>query len=405
MNLHELAERNHKLAEKRHAAIARGPRRLPKLDLPDLSTPGEFPENIAVICAGGLDYALFATPALFALRSAYPRAKITLLAHPDAEPVLRDNREANSVHYVPAFEDAPQAIHPDHFDDLPRRMRRMHYDAALVMSPTSWAGAWLATSAHIPRRLGLAGEGAETFLTTPVLTNPDKHPHVVQQNLDIVKRLVGAEPTTERRIRFWPDSAVTALAFQSALNTLHGETRPIVTIDPGDGLQPADWRDEGWAFVADQLVHQHDVRVVIAGGRGGTAQRQAVAERMRFEPMLVERPLDPLFVAALVGRSHLTLTGYTDTLHIAAALERPLVALYGPHNPAHVGPWGRTERQRILQSEMLCAPCGLAHWPDDSLDNHPCLREVDSYEVLETALNLLEEIISGAQGHRSIQRT
>ena len=114
---------------------------------------------------------------------------------------------------------------------------------------------------------------------------------------------------------------------------------------------------------------------------------------MRFEPTLLE-PLDPTFLAALFSRCALVMGGYDDLLHMAVALARPTVTLYGPHDPAYVGPWGDPARHRVLGALMPCAPCGLPDWPDDTLENHPCVRDLDAYTVLDAALEALATISS-----------
>ena len=108
MNRHELATRNQALAEKRLSG--RGPRG-PLATL--TSTPRRArarrqPERILALCPGGPDYALFATPALDALRAAYPLAKIAACVGLDSEPILRHNHEIDALHVVPALDEVAQ---------------------------------------------------------------------------------------------------------------------------------------------------------------------------------------------------------------------------------------------------------------------------------------------------------
>lgn len=388
MNRHELAMRNRALAEKRLSE--RGPRG-PFATL--TSTPRRARarrqlERILALCPGSPDYALFATPALDALRAAYPLAKIAACVGLDSEPILRHNREIDALHVVPALEAPLEGPSPAPLGNWVEDLDAERYQVALVMAPAHWIGAMLAARARIPRRLGLDdGGSAGDFLTDAIPRDPEAH--AVTQNLRLVEALVGAPPTLDTSLRFWMTDTVTALAYRSALNELVGDPRPLVAIDPGDGTRPADWRPEGWSFVADQLMLHHEANVVLFGDEAGAAQREAVANGMRFEPTVLEGPLDTLFTAALFARCALVMGGHSGVLHLAVALERPTVFLYGPHDPAEVGPWGDAARHRVLRSPLLCAPCRLPDWPEDTLDNHPCVRDIDAYAVLDAALDLM----------------
>jgi heptosyltransferase-2/heptosyltransferase-3 len=390
MSRHELAMRNRALSEKR--LRGRGPRGpFPSLtSSPRRARSRRKPERILALCPGGPEYALFSTPALYALRTVYPLARITAGVGLASEPILRHNREIDDLRVVPALDASLEQAGPRELDDWAEALDAEQYDVALVMAPAHWIAALLAARARIPRRLGIDDEsGAGGFLTDRVPRDPDAH--AVTHNLRLVEALVGAPPTVETRLRFWMSDTVVALAYRSALADLGDDTRTLVAISPGDGLRPADWRPEGWALVADQLILQHDANVALVGDGtdAGAARREAIARGMRFEPTLIDGPLDALFMAALFVRCGLVMGGHSGLIHLAVALERPTVLLYGPHDPAEVGPWADPVRHRVLRSPMPCAPCRLPDWPDDPLDDHPCVRDIDSFAVLDAALDLL----------------
>jgi heptosyltransferase-2/heptosyltransferase-3 len=388
MNRHELGMRNRALAEKRlHERGPRGP--FPFLTRTShKATSRSQPERLLVLCPGDPAYALFSTPALYALRVAYPQAHITAGVGLASEAVLRHNREIDDLRVIPTLDAPEDEASPRDLGNWPDVLDAEGYHTALVMAPTHWVAGLLAARARIPRRVGLGDEnGAGGFLTDRIARSPDTH--AVTHNLLLVEALVGALPTFEQKLRFWMTDAVAALAYRSTLADLIDDPRPLVAIHPGNGSQPTDWRPEGWAFVADQLMLQHDANVVFFGDKQGTTQREAIARGMRFEPTLLDGPLDPLFMAALFERCKLVMGGHSGLLHLAVALEKPVLFLYGPHDPVEVGPWGDPARYRALKATMPCAPCHLSNWSGDSLDNHPCVRDLDSYTVLDNALELL----------------
>lgn len=385
MKRHELAMRNRALAEKRLSQ--RGPRGpFPFLtSTPRRARSSRPPQRILVLCPGDSAYALFSTPAIHALRAAYPQAHIAAGVGLASEPLLRHNQDIDRLHTIPTLDAPLDTASAQQLGDWPDTLDAERYDVALVMAPEHWLAALLAARAKIPRRIGIANG----FLTDALPRDPDAH--AVTQNLRLVEALVGAVPTGETPLRFWSNDTVVALAYRSSLADLLDDPRPLAAIHSGDGTRPADWYPEGWALVADQLMFQYDANVVLTGNdsQAGAARIETIARGMRFEPTLLEGSLDPLFTAALFARCELVLGGHSGLLHLATALERPAVLLYGPHDPTEVGPWGDTTRCRVLRSSMPCAPCRLPDWPTDALENHPCVRDIDSYSVLDAALDLL----------------
>jgi ADP-heptose:LPS heptosyltransferase len=90
--------------------------------------------------------------------------------------------------------------------------------------------------------------------------------------------------------------------------------------------------------------------------------------------------------AAIFRRCELVLGGDSAALHVAVALGAPTVQLYGPSDPAQTGPWGGGLPHHVVVTPTIeCAPCGVRAWPADDLENHPCVRDVTAYQVLEAA--------------------
>lgn len=401
MNRHELALRNRALAEARTKKdgprspfpfLTQTPRRV------SLDTP---PRRILALCTGDPAYALFATPAIYALRTAFPNAHLSAATGLESEPFLRHNRDLDQLHVVPVLGYPTDVVSARHLSDWPEMFESERYDAAIVMSPKNWIAALLTARARVPRRFGVSDERDEGFLTHPVTVDPGLH--AVTQNLRLVETLIGAPSSSEPRLRFWTNDSVTALAYRSTFAGLLDDTRLLVALHPGDGSKPADWHAEGWALVADHLILHYDANVLLLGddSRASVVHRHEIARRMRFEPTILEGTLDPLFASALFARCALIIGGHSGLLHLAVALDRPSVLLYGPHDSAEVGPWGEAARFRLLRSSMPCAPCHLPEWPDDALDNHPCVRDVESYAVLDTTLDLLSSI-TGPPLHESV---
>ena len=387
MSLHKLGMRNRVFARRRQQQMsARGLYLRSKSKKPPT---GRNLRRILVLVSGGPEFGLFATPALRALRAAYPGARIVVASGAAAGSMLRGSEDLDDLRIMPSLEMEPGRASSRQPRKSVATLKAERHEVALVMAPAYWQAALLAVRADIPHRLGLDAYGSDRFLTYGIPRQTDEH--AITHNMRLVEMLVGALPVVSARLRFIPDDSAIELAQRSLLRGLLNETRPIVAILPGDGTQPEHWGREQWAFVADQLILQHGAQVVIAAD---IDTRQTVAAGMRFTPMSLDRPRDPSILAALFARCSLVMGSYSADMHLAGALERPTVVLYGPHDATYTGVWGEAMQHRVLRSDMLCAACNLPDWQTDVLANHPCVREIASYDVLNAALKILKAAVA-----------
>jgi ADP-heptose:LPS heptosyltransferase len=95
-------------------------------------------------------------------------------------------------------------------------------------------------------------------------------------------------------------------------------------------------------------------------------------------------------LVALMKRASLVIANDSGPMHIAAALDRPLVTLFGPTNPVRTGPFGHLDC--VIQANMDCVPCYRRKCPR----NHECLREM----TIEPVLKLAERQLSGSPAVR-----
>ncbi len=155
-------------------------------------------------------------------------------------------------------------------------------------------------------------------------------------------------------------------------------TRPLLTIAPGTIWETKHWRTEGFAEVA-----RHFMRKGFAVALIGSARERAVCDKVAgLAPGCVnlagETALSEL--AAIIRRSTICLTNDSGPMHLAVALERPVVSIFGPTDSVWIGPYRRADA--VLQAGLSCAPCYLrllSRCPHD----HACMREVSAQAVIE----------------------
>jgi heptosyltransferase-2 len=87
---------------------------------------------------------------------------------------------------------------------------------------------------------------------------------------------------------------------------------------------------------------------------------------------------------SVIDRCHLFVTNDSGLMHVAAALDIPLVAIFGSTNPVTTGPSG--SRSHIVRVPMDCSPCLKPSCPED----HRCMKEISVDQVYEVAKGVLE---------------
>jgi lipopolysaccharide heptosyltransferase I len=152
----------------------------------------------------------------------------------------------------------------------------------------------------------------------------------------------------------------------------------LLTMAPGTIWETKHWRSEGFAEVARHFMGQ-GFAVALMGSLRERAACEAVAAAAPGALNLAgETTLSEL--AALVARSTICLTNDSGPMHLAAALDRPVVSIFGPTDPLWVGPYCRQDA--VVQAKLACSPCYLrvlsrcAH-------GHACMQNVSAATVID----------------------
>lgn len=317
--------------------------------------------------------ALLTTPAIAALRRAYPEARIdTVVGAGAAAEVLRNNPDLNEIIARTArgsFSRIAQTY---------RLLRDGQYTDAIILPPLPAyaAAAWLART---PRRVGLAGRGMNRFLTDLRRTQAV---HMADAMLDTMP--LPPQPERDRRRlvvtvdrESWEASeallAETGIAADSRVLAVNvGATRPQKR-----------WFAESFAQTLDLL---EDISCVLVGF--GEEDTEMAAEIMRLtqkaQPVNLVGRTGVKTLAAVLQRADLLLSADSGPMHLATAVGTPSLALFGSTDPAVTGPFDTLSE--TIYKDWHCSPCG----------NHPtcngrydCLRAITPDEVASTARRLL----------------
>ena len=322
---------------------------------------------------------LFATPFLRALRQQLPQAVIVTLGRPACREVLLHNPHINEL-----LDYDERGAHQSLAGkwQLIQAVRQRRFETAFILRK-SLSRTLMLCAAGIPRRIGFANPKSGWLLTQRVPVAGGLR-HKAPTYLPLLEAVGLSVLPGPYEYTVSDEERQAARQWLSAQRVENG--RPIIVLHPGANWPHKRWAPERFAALGDRLTESQRVHVVITGGPADAPLADAVKHRMRHPATVVAGQTTLRQLAALLEQSHLIISHDTGVVHIAAALQRPVVALYGPTSPAATGPLGDLGRTIVLHHPDCCPqiPC---YQPDSP--PHPGMNAITVDEVYEAACRLL----------------
>lgn len=320
----------------RAARFLFGPREIPPI-------PGRVSHILVVRQHDQLGDMLCAIPTLRALRDAYPGASITLVASPVNHDIMLDHP---SVDRVLLYDKRAVAGSPAGFARFFRGLRAARYDIAVVpstvsVSLTSGIIAWLsgATVRIGPGRLEHRENPGAFLFTHPVDLDWSAEPgrHQALRNADILRPLglSATEPVYTLGLRpAEREGGATLLAGLRAAHPL------VIGMHPGAAKPGNRWPAARFAEVARRLHAEYRNGLVVTIGPRDREIRDRLEGILDVPHLFIEnKPIRT--VAAIIDNLDFYLSNDTGPLHIAGALNPPVLGLFGPTDPKLWAPPGR----------------------------------------------------------------
>ncbi|MEK6279265.1 MAG: lipopolysaccharide heptosyltransferase II [Acidobacteriota bacterium] len=334
--------------------------------------------------------AVMTVPALRALRQLFPRAHLTLATRSWAKGLFTEADFVDEllVHEGSGLRSVVQQV---------RQWRTHDFDAA-VLFPNSLESALVASLARVPLRIGYAADGRQGLLTHPLdLPSWRSSRHEVFYYLNIVEHLqqmsdypagvLGPPPDGSLKVGESRKSAALEMLRAKGVKGLNGEghrQQPLIALCPGSiNSRAKRWPPERFAALADLFIDELEAEVLLIGSAAEAEVSQEVSARMRNKCINLTGHTDLAELVAVLSVVELLVTNDTGPAHIASALERPTLVIFGPTNPLTTGPF--SEMGAIVREPPDCAPCMLRDCPID----HRCMTAITPDQVFKRAQVML----------------
>ncbi len=324
--------------------------------------------------------AILCTPALRAIRQHFKSSRIFFFAIPAVRQFLSPCK----------FNDVWLEQKGKNLLANVAKLKRHKFKQAILFK-NSFSCALATFLARIPSRIGYDRDGRGFLLTDKL--EPLKLPNgkfkpvsMLDYYLAIALRL-GAE-TAERKPELLIDEQ-DVKSVQDKLPKIVKADKPVVVLVPGGAFGPSKcWPSERFAQTADRLCENYNAMVSISVSPH-PFEKQIAKEICALSKHklinLAERPLNPGELKALFSIAALIISNDTGPRHIAIALGRKVITLFGPNDPA----WTETDCENEIQiiGNVSCAPCARKKCEKSE---HLCMKSITVETVCEAAKQLLE---------------
>lgn len=354
-------------------------------------------KNILLIQLGDIGDVVLTTPAIRAIKQAYPDAHLSVLVKKPFGNMLAAEPEIHEVVEAEKFGGSLWHKVAEYFR-FARRLRRAHYDLAIDLR-TGDRGAIFSFLTRAPMRAGCVRSGdrawqnllftrlIEKMTSAPLPAHPG-----ADQSLRVLRALGIATEDSPPRLHAARGDRVRVMALLAECGITASQR--FVTVNPCSRWKYKEWGYGKWGELADGLWAKYRLATLIVGAPEDMAAAGGIAKAREDHVFSVAGRTSLAELSALLSLSSLHLGVDSAASHIAAAVGTPTITLFGPGNWRG---WTIDEPlHRVVALAMSCQPCDKMGCDNsgksECLDNLPVEAVMQSVEEI---LGCSGKIVSG----------
>lgn len=334
--------------------------------------------RILIIKLAAMGDTVLLIPAIRAIRNAYPEATIDWWASPINVAIARTVPYVNRVLVAQATPGIPLARHIG-------QLRASRYDAVIDFEQWARGTAIIAALTGAPVRVGFDTPGEKRFALFTDGVRKDFKKHERDDFLALAGTLAPGPANPDLELWETPQGQAEA---DDRLSKRTSAKRKIL-LHPGCGGdgRPREWPLASYAVLGHWLMKNRDAQIYLSGGPEETQKTSQLRRLLNGQAIDWGGRVSWLGLVSLVRRMDLIVSGNTGIMHIAAALQRPQIALHGPTDP---GIWGPLNpKARVIRTSCPDCPSlrlGFEYHRRDS----SCMARIGIDEVEAAASALID---------------
>ncbi len=337
------------------------------------------PERILVRSTNWIGDAVMTIPAVRTIRRNFPDARITLLALPWVADIFR---------HSPWVDDLLLYEKQGRHHGMRGRLRLVQemagrgFDAAILLQ-NAFEAALVTSLARIPVRAGYTTDGRALLLTHGVRKPPGiGSRHQVHYYQEMLAGLGLSPGPDELELHLSATAREHARRVVQRFGREQDAGGPVIGFNPGASYGPAKrWPARRFGELARLLANDRDGAMILVFGTGADSGAARLIRKMSPQPRRVldlTGRTDLAQALAFIALCDVFVTNDSGLMHVAAALDVPLVAIFGSTDHVATGPFSR--RAVIVRQSLDCSPCMKTHCPQG---HFRCMEEVTARQVFE----------------------
>ncbi|MDY6863152.1 MAG: lipopolysaccharide heptosyltransferase II [Thermodesulfobacteriota bacterium] len=343
--------------------------------------------KILIVKLSSIGDVVHTLPVLPAILNKLPKAKIDWLIEDEATELVTDHPLLNKViifyrrHWIKNFFFADFFKTLREVKDFFHFLREEKYDLIIDFQGLFKSGI-LTFFAKGKRKLGYdkTRELSHIFLNEKIPPCNIEN-HAVKRYLNLLKPLNIGITSPEFPLPCLNGAAICVdkLFSEAGINKF----KPIISISPASKWESKTWGTEKIAVLSDRLI-KYGMQVIYTGSEKDTLLVEDIISFMKEKPINLCGKTSLRELIVVFKKSRLVLTVDSGPMHIAAAVQTPLVALFGPTSPGRTGPY--SHKATVIQKNISCSPCFKKRCSHKS-----CLNEISVEEVFQQISVKIEE--------------
>ena len=345
--------------------------------------------RILIVNPYGIGDALFSSPFIRTLKKRHTDAFIGLMLGSRTKPLFEFNPDIDAIFIYDKEHLRSLSLWQRSVEiiKLMFTINRYRFDLLLDLSNTDEYAFCAKFIWNIPIRIGFQFKKRGRFLTHKVPLGRDfSHIHVVEHYYRLLEFMDVSPELFETRLSLHPDP--------KPQEWFRDVDERLICLLPGGGKSWGDksyykyWPTPHYLKLIDDLHKAFRVKIVLIGGPDDQPLCDALAKKSPHPLINLAGQTTLRQLIAVLARADLVIGTESGPLHMATALNRPLLALFGPADPISYGPFSRLNTQIAMRSSVPCSPC-YQNFRVPDCSNRVCLKELSPETVFQKASFLL----------------
>ncbi len=340
--------------------------------------------KILIIKLSAIGDVIHTLPALNALRRFYPDAHITWIVEEAAFPLIYGHKALDRIILSKRKKWIKDIFNPltrqkalKEIYQFIKNVRDTKYDIIIDFHQLLKSGilVWLAKG---KRKAGF-DRGMEHMEESQIFLNEKIPPvsmeiHALKRNLMLIEAMGIFWEKIEYKIPINIKNEKAA----AGLLIKHGIKENFIILNPAAKWKTKLWQNHKWAELGDILIKDYHIPVIFTGSPEDCHLVEDICARMGEKPINLTGKTSLKSLGALYRMANMVITTDTGPMHLAAAVETPVTAIFGPTAPWRTGPFG--SMHKVVRKSMNCSPCFKRTCP---YGHNNCMKSITAHDVIK----------------------